>query len=166
MKGINDYQLRQLIIVPTLTHLDLLTDSAVSLLLNTAKTESSLHYLTQLNGGPARGLWQMEPATHDDIWTNYLSYRDELADLVRALAIGEKQVPDSEQMVGNLFYACAMARIHYLRVEAPLPAAYDLTGQAIYWKQYYNTELGAGTPEHFIEMAGHPTVDPDTGQLA
>jgi len=145
MSGINDYQLRQLIIHPTLEHLELNSASAVTLLLATARAESNLEYLTQLGDGPARGLWQMEPATHDDIWENYLAYRDPLADKVRGLAIGSKDVPDPEQMVGNLFYACAMARIHYMRVPEPLPHPTDHVGMAKYWKSHYNTGLGKGT---------------------
>ena len=151
--GLNDFQLRELIIIPTLMHLGLHSDNAVQLLLNTAKQESHLTYLTQLGNGPARGLWQMEPATHDDIWTNYLAYRDALADNVRVLAIGTKGVPDADQMVGNLFYACAMARIHYLRVPAILPHANDALAQALYWKEHYNTELGRGTVEEFMDAA-------------
>ena len=44
-----------------------------------------------------------------------------------------------------------MARIHYLRVPEALPAADDVVGLAAYWKRYYNTELGAGTVEKFVE---------------
>lgn len=152
-QGLNDFQLRQLIIVPTLSHLGELSDAAVALLLNTARQESRLSFLTQLSNGPARGLWQMEPATHDDIWQNFLAYRDELAAKVRMLAIGTRKVPDAEQMVGNLFYACAMARVHYLRVPQALPEADDLEGQAHYWKTYYNTHAGRGTVEEFLEKA-------------
>ena len=54
----------------------------------------------------------------------------------------------------NDLYACAMCRIHYQRVREPLPDADDLEGQAAYWKAHYNTPLGAGTVEHFIEAAG------------
>lgn len=160
MSGLNDYQLRQLIIVPTLTHLDLHSPAAVQLVLATARAESGLEYLTQLGEGPARGLWQMEPETHDDIWINYLDYRDTLADQVRALAIGRKDIPDPEQMCGNLFYACAMTRIHYLRVPEPLPGPLDHAGLARYWKTYYNTELGKGTVDHFL-MAN--SWDPEVG---
>jgi hypothetical protein len=42
-----------------------------------------------------------------------------------------------------------MARVHYLRRPEPIPT--DLTGQAEYWKKWYNTYLGAGTVEEYIE---------------
>lgn len=148
--GLNDSQLRESVIQPVLQHLGLESDAAVQLILATGRQESHLAYLRQLGNGPALGIFQMEPATHDDIWNNYLAYRDELADNVRSLAIGTKQIPDPTQMVGNLFYAAAMCRVHYLRVPEPLPAADDLAGQAQYWKTYYNTELGRGTVDEFI----------------
>jgi hypothetical protein len=44
-----------------------------------------------------------------------------------------------------------MARLHYKRVKASLPAANDLINQAKYWKVYYNTALGKGTPEKYIQ---------------
>jgi hypothetical protein len=49
------------------------------LLLGTALTESGdMHYLHQLGNGPALGVYQMEPTTHEDIYDNYLKYKKEL----------------------------------------------------------------------------------------
>jgi hypothetical protein len=48
-------------------------------------------------------------------------------------------------------YAAAMCRIRYLRVPAPLPAPDDIQAMANYWKEHYNTPLGAGTPEEFLD---------------
>ena len=50
----------------------------------------------------------------------------------------------------DLAYACAMARIHYLRKPEPLPAHDDIEGLARYWKEHYNTFLGKGTVEEFV----------------
>lgn len=158
--GLNDHHLRQYVIVPTLDYLGHNSDAAVQLLLNTARHESHLMYLVQLRNGPARGLWQMEPATHDDIWQHFLISKPDLHARLLRLSIGSREGgghPDAQQMVGNLFYACAMARVHYLRVPEPLPAVHDLHGQARYWKRYYNTHLGAGTEEQFIATAREGT---------
>lgn len=162
MSGLNDFHLRQFVIEPILKFLDMHSDAAVALVLNTAKVESDLTYLAQLNNGPARGLWQMEPDTHNDIWENYLAYRDDLANDVRSLAIGLKETPDPEQMCGNLFYACAMCRIHYMRVPHALPHVNDVEGQARYWKAHYNTELGAGTPDKFLAAVADPRMEVST----
>ena len=44
-----------------------------------------------------------------------------------------------------------MARIKYWRVPKKLPVENDIEGMAKYWKDYYNTSLGKGTPEKFIK---------------
>lgn len=145
--GLDREQFVDLIIGPTLEALGLHSLSAIELLLGTALQESRLCWLHQLGGGPALGVYQMEPNTHKDIWENYLAYRPALAQ--RIPHIGAMK-PHPMMMVGNLWYATAMARIHYLRAPEALPAAGDLEGQAAYWKKYYNTELGAGTVDEYI----------------
>ena len=139
--------LKEYVIEPTLDYLELKSDAAVNLLLGTASQESNLgRYIKQIKG-PALGIYQMEPATHQDIWDNYLKYKPELADKVRSLSSKNKA---TTELITNLAYATAMARIHYLRVREALPEADDIKGLARYWKKYYNTELGKGTDEEFV----------------
>ena len=54
-------------------------------------------------------------------------------------------------MIGNLYYAAAMARVHYLRRPEALPPAGDVEALGQYWKNFYNTFLGKGTVEEFVE---------------
>lgn len=143
---LNVAQFRTEIVRPTLNAIGLWSDAAETLVLGTAIQESRLTYLRQL-GGPARGLYQMEPATHDDIWNSFLDYRDDLAHRVSALIA---PTPDSvDQLETNLVYATAMCRVKYLRASEPLPAADDIDGLGAYWKTNYNTALGKGTPEEW-----------------
>ena len=145
-------QFRELIIKPALTVIDAYSDAADELVLGTALQESRLQYIKQLGNGPALGVFQMEPATHDDIWENYLAYKDDLADAVKSLAAPNGGAhPSANELIGNMWYAAAMCRIHYLRVSDPLPEAGDVPGQAAYWKEHYNTYLGAGTEEEYEE---------------
>lgn len=146
---INLPQFIEYVIQPTLSRLNLGGRAAEELLLGTAIQESRVHYLHQLGKGPAEGVFQMEPATHKDIWSNYLAYKPELARKVNSLAIANTD--GLQQMCANMYYAAAMCRVHYLRVPKALPAAGDLEGQADYWKEFYNTYLGAGTVEEYIE---------------
>lgn len=146
---INLPQFIEYVIQPTLSRLDLGGRAAEELLLGTAIQESRVHYLHQLGAGPAEGVFQMEPNTHNDIWTNYLAYKPELARKVNTLAMFNTD--GIQQMCGNMYYAAAMCRVHYLRVPKALPEAGDLEGQADYWKEFYNTFLGAGTVEEYIE---------------
>ena len=124
--------------------------AAEQLVLGTGMQESLLVHRRQLGQGPARGLFQMEPATHDDCWTHFLRFHDALADQVRQ-TLETGQHPSAAMLEVNDCYAAAMCRIHYLRVTAALPAANDIPAMAHYWKRYYNTVLGAGTPEEFLK---------------
>ncbi len=139
------------VVRPSLDSIGLWSPAAGRLLLGTAITESGLTWLAQKGGGPARGVYQIEPATHDDIWANYLAYRDQLANRVARLA---GQRPRHEQLAWNLGYATAIARLVYYRRPEPLPPADDLAGLARYWKAHFNTALGAGAPEDFLTRAG------------
>jgi len=112
------------------------TLAARRILLGTALCESNLTYLKQLGGGPALGLYQMEPDTHDDIWRNYVNYRDHLHEAL----IGFGQMSDG--MISDLSYATVMARMQYWRVKEELPDANDAPGLAMYYKRHYNTDLG------------------------
>ena len=146
----NINQLRRYIIKPVLEYLDLYSQSAENLLIGTAMVESRLHYIHQLKGGPALGIYQMEPNTHDDIYSNYLAYRPELKKKALSLAGRCNQDDLSQEMIGNFNYSTAMSRIHYLRVPERLPDPEDVIGLANYWKKYYNTELGAGHARDFV----------------
>lgn len=128
--------------------------AAEQLVLGTAIQESLLVHRRQLGNGPARGLFQMEPATHDDCWTNFLKFRTALAERVRhTLAPGQEPVATTLEV--NDRYAAAMCRVRYLRVPAAMPSADDIAAMANYWKQHYNTPLGAGAPEEFLEKWPH-----------
>lgn len=147
---INPNQLRLNVVRPILRAADLWSPAAENLLLGTAAQESGMgQYLVQLGGGPARGIFQMEPATLNDIRNNYLAYRTGLRDQISAYII-EALSPD-DNLVFNLAYATLMCRVHYLRKPASLPDANDVQGMAEYWKRHYNTPLGKGSVREFVE---------------
>ncbi|WP_157269367.1 hypothetical protein [Azohydromonas aeria] len=143
-------EFRNSVIKPTLLKIGLWTPAAEELLLGTALKESGLQFRRQIGGGPARGLFQMEPATHDDIWKNFLKYRAKLADQI----LGLRASPGADaiqELTDNDVYAAGMARVHYLRAPAALPAAGNVQAMAAYWKQHYNTVLGAGTVQGYVD---------------
>lgn len=133
----------------TLTPLGLYSADAEELLMATCAQESLLGTYRSQVGGPARGIFQMETADHDDIWTNFLAYHFDLAAAVRGLS-GQLS-PTATDLVNNDAYAIAMARVHYARKPGALPAATDLAGLFHYYKQWYNTPLGAATQAEFNE---------------
>lgn len=128
----------QQIIKDTLRHLNIYCIKGEILLLGTAVIESNLTYTRQI-GGPALGLYQCEPNTHNDIWDNYLKFRTLIQERVMDLIV--EGLPLLTQLEGNLYYATAIARIHYLRVKKSLPAL-NAKEMAEYHKKYYNTHLG------------------------
>ena len=148
---INPTHFREFVIRPVLKTMDAWSESLENLMMGTAMQESGLTYLKQLGGGPALGIFQMEPDTHDDIWNNYLDYRDDIKTTVSGFMCRDKIERDQEEMVWNLAYATAMCRVHYLRVPESFPHEKDIIGMASYWKQYYNTPLGKGTIDQFVE---------------
>lgn len=135
---IRPQDLRECVIRPVLKALELHSAEAEDLLMLTAAQESKLGFhLTQLNG-PALGIYQIEPATHKDI-LRYLSRRTDLAQKVGMFAVKGSH----DELVWNLAYSTAIARIKYYMV--PLPIPLSLGGQAEYYKKYYNTALGKAT---------------------
>ena len=133
------------VVRPTLEHMNMWSPASENLVLATGIHESALCYLKQIGGGPALGVYQMEPATHKDIWLNFLKFRPELSKIIVDLF----HYTEAESMIAHLGYATAMCRLQYYRVPLALPESNDAVGMAEYWKKYYNTHLGAGTIEGF-----------------
>ena len=145
---IDPKQLERYAIIPALTLLGMDSPEARALLLGTAAQESGMgHYIRQVGGGPAMGIFQMEPATYHDIWRNFINNRPEIK---QKLAERWPTEPAPEEMITNLLLAAVMCRLHYRRVNAPIPQADDLAGLARYWKKFYNTPMGRGSEDEFI----------------
>lgn len=58
-----------------------------------------------------------------------------------------------EDLQSDPLKSIIFARLKYKLIPEPIPTT--LHGRAKYWKQYYNSYLGAGTVEHYIEMVSH-----------
>ena len=147
----NKDQFRELI-SDVLKDAGLFSHAAVELLMLTCAVESNFGtYLKQVRG-PARGVFQMEPTTEKDIWQNYLAYKDRTVS-----AVERYDTSDEHDLYWNLGYQIILARVHYLRVSQPLPNIHpnptkqDVVALARYWKEHYNTVLGAGTIDKAID---------------
>lgn len=125
----------------------------LQLMIGTASVESDFEYRYQFGGGPARGLWGMEIGTAEDIFVTYLN-RPEKANLFRCLTgiwLNLRNIkpfiPDRKEieyfLVNDDRFACALARIKYLRDSQPIPYRPEKQGE--YWKRVYNTSAGKGT---------------------
>lgn len=145
---IDPVQLCDYVIRPVDQFLGLWSIDSERLILGTICQESECgEWLKQL-GGPALGICQMEPETHDDCYINFLDFNQDLKEKVRAFSSNKAGFPDPEEMIGNLNYAVAMCRIKYYRDPYPIPSTVE--GQAEYWKRVYNTEEGTGTVDDYV----------------
>ena len=139
-------QIKDLVIIPALEKIELYSPEAVTLMLGTACVESQCgEYLQQVPSGPALGIFQM--ATYEDLIKNYLDFRPDLK--ARVMALYCEGMSAKQNLTCNLLFQAAVCRLIYLRVSEKIPN--DLAGMANYWKKYYNTSKGKGTPEKFIE---------------
>jgi hypothetical protein len=132
------------LIQTTLEPLLLYSSAAEELLLATCAQESHMGYYRRQVGGPALGIFQMEPASFHDICVNYLQYHPILDSKINVLG---PRAPD--ELVNNDALAIAMARVQYLRAPEPLPYPTDLKAIWTLYKLRWNTPQGAATIEQF-----------------
>ena len=114
-------------------------------------------YIEQLERGPAKSFWQVEPSTAVDNCRNFISSRPKLlqtcADI---LGIDPYYFIDAELddwdwiLRTNIAAGILHCRIKYWRVPEDIESGQE--GLAKYWKEHYNTIEGAGTIEHFLTL--------------
>ena len=123
------------------------TKEARDLVYETAMAETGYRHLEQMGDGPAVSFWQIEPATINDIWMNYILYRKPLVQKAYELGFIEDEMDFS--VMTNIGVAIFFTRIYYRRKPGAIPKTME--ERAKYWKKHYNTEQGKGTIKHFIE---------------
>src|SRR5688572_16355114 len=103
------------------------SESAERLVLYTAAVESKFRNIQQIGGGPAVGLWQVEPFTFRDLRDRVVPKRPQWAAAVAATASGASLgKPEPEECRWNLRLAAMFCRIKYATDKHPLPDAHDL----------------------------------------
>lgn len=147
-------QFRNEIVKPVLLGLKLDSPVAEELLIATMAHESLGGTYIKQQHGPALGPYQMEPFTHDDIWTKFMPNHSEVTHrLMVTCQMSTK--PLSIMMAYNLYYATAMARIFYLRAPAALPVGSDIDSLWEFYKKFWNTEAGSAKKEDFVRNYGN-----------
>jgi hypothetical protein len=120
------------------------SEDAVELLMMIAAHESRLGtYLRQV-GGPALGIFQMEPATHDDVWENGDSCEDNGA----VLGYNLECTIGGDMLEYDLRYQIFMARQKLFMISEPLPSSEGASSENVslmsdYCKEYWNTVDGS-----------------------
>lgn len=151
----NAQQLLDFIIVPTLKSLggNYNSKNAQMLLLATAAIESRCGFYIKQIGGPALGIWQMEPNTHSDIWEHCdaLTSGKVSIQVMQLSLYGEDSESPDDDLIVSPMYACAIARLKYSMDSEALPPYDDEYMIYDYYKRVFNTHLGASTLEKFID---------------
>lgn len=149
--SISKIDLLEYVIRPSTKAMGVQSASSDVLLLGTCEIESSCgKYLRQING-PAIGIFQMEPVTHDSLVKRELR-KHRLDQIMKICFIPGFYYMQAPVMAWNLYYATLMARAKYLTKPRPLPKYDDAQGMAEYYKEHYNTPLGASTVEKSKEV--------------
>src|SRR5579872_996529 len=147
---LNINQFRELIVKSSLNDLLMYSEDAEELMVFTCATESlGGTYLAQI-GGPALGIYQMEPMTYNDIWQTYINLHGPLT--LRLFAnFNISNMPEESRLIYDLRFATAMTRLFYARINEPLPCYKDENAIWEYYKKYYNTSKGAAIKEVSIQ---------------
>jgi hypothetical protein len=121
------------------------SQDAREILMMTAAQESHCgRYLKQVGCGVALGLFQIEPATYEDLFLNYLRYHKELINILESnFKVNKGNF--RANLMGNLVYQIVIARLQYLRFPERLPYYKDKYEMACYYKTYWNTVKGKAT---------------------
>lgn len=147
---LNINQFRELIVKSSLNDLMMYSEDAEELMVFTCATESlGGTYLAQV-GGPALGIYQMEPLTYNDIWQTYIN-QDPKLNLKMIMHFHCNKMPPEEWLIYDLRFATAMTRLLYSRIKEPLPSAKDVDAIWAYYKKYYNTFKGSAVKEESIK---------------
>jgi hypothetical protein len=155
MKKRQSSQIR-LLIQKVLSPPGMYSQEAEDLIFGTGLIESGYKYLRQWNNGVARSWFQIEPDTAFDIIVNYLAYRDTLKQTCAKISMVDLKYfsqsvskEDIQNLLeSNISYAIIMCRLKYRRIPKKLPNT--IKDMSLYWKKYYNTELGKGNPSEFV----------------
>lgn len=140
----NITQFRKELVLPVLSQLQMYSKSAEELLVFTCAVESDGGTFFRQVKGPAVGIYQCEPRTHEDLWRNFILYKNDVTTML-SINFGVTLIPSPDRLATDLRYATAICRLHYLRVKEALPKENDVDAIYEYYKKYYNTPLGKST---------------------
>ena len=135
----NKQQLTDLVIIPTLKEIPYgYSEAAVMANQMIIAHESTGGVFIAQNNGPALGVIQMEPETHDQtwkwgdsIWNNAL-----LLGIISDKDFRSKLHPDAKRLIYDLRYNVFMVRQKLFMAAGALPK--DVKGMSIYLKTHWN----------------------------
>ncbi len=141
------------VIRPVLSAIYMDSPRAREMLLGIAAVESDMGTFLRNYNGSDLGPWQINKQTYEDIVDRYLCRDDKqkLRHDIEKVICQKLDDVKFEDLETNFKLGCALARIRLWWVPERLPNVDDVQKMAIYWKEHYNTSLGKGKKEHFLE---------------
>lgn len=145
-------QLVNLVVIPTLKEIPkgISAEAVLAITMIIAHESTRGNFLKQIGGGPALGIIQMEPVTHDSIWDNGDSIWDNafLMGIITKDEFNNKRQPLAGRLIYDLRYCVFMARQYLFMDTNPLPKTpYQMSD---YLKGYWNSEGGAADSNSYL----------------
>ncbi len=148
----NKHQLTTFVIEPTLKEIPrgYTNTASVAIQMIIAHESHHGHYIKQVGTGPALGLIQMEPATHestwnhgDSIWRNAVS-----AGIITEKDLRYRKRPDCTRLIYDLKYNVFMARQRLFMIPESFPE--DTRALSEYLKRHWNTTQGKAKGDSYL----------------
>jgi len=151
-------QLENMIVKPTLNEIPkgFAEPAGLAVMMIIAHESKRGEYIHQLGNGPALGMIQMEPNTHDSVWTYGASVWDNALKLgiITKEQMRHSEHPPAERLLYDLRYNVFMARQRLFMKIPPLPdleGLPQLNAMSDYLKQHWNSVLGAATDHSYSD---------------
>lgn len=116
------------------------------MIIETAIAETGLGQIEDKTVGAGMGLTQFDEFPFNDIRNRCIKLKPQIQkDLKIDISLVEW-----DDLRYNQFLSLLFTRLLYWLKGDPIPQTIE--ERAAYWKFHYNTKLGKGTPEHYLEM--------------
>lgn len=120
--------------------------TAVQMIVETAVVETGLGNIEDKTVLAGMGLTQFDELPFNDIKNRSMQLRETI---LKELGVDLKLI-EWNDLRYNDFLALLFTRLFYRLKGDPIPKTIE--ERAAYWKLHYNTRLGKGTPEHYLDM--------------
>ena len=121
---------------------------AKMLLAETAAAETDYGKAVDHSWSVGVGVMQFDPIGFDDVKARTSPRLKDVVQREFGVIIDRTELSDLRH---SPLLSVIFARLKYRLIPSAIPA--DVNGRAAYWKKWYNSELGAGTVDHYLHAA-------------
>ena len=146
---IDPWHFRNYIVRPVLKEMQCWSVDAENLLCGTALVESNLQALVQTPSGYAKGVFQIEEPTYQDVKKRFAERHQDKLERFLCFADIARLPCHAGLLIGNLYVSCFIARAKYYLIPEAVPS--ELEAQAEYWNRLYNTVIDKAAQQRYID---------------